>query len=110
VDRRLAWLVVAFGLLVLLGAGIGFAKGSTASLASGGPIGVGIVVAGALSLRGMRAGPPAALALSALTAGVMAWRLATTGSLLPALPVGVLALALFLALLADRRRRTAPGR
>jgi uncharacterized membrane protein (UPF0136 family) len=111
VDRRLAWFVVAFGVLVIVGATIGFVKGSTASLASGGPIGVGLVVAGLLSHRGLRAGPPAALALCALTAVVMAVRLASTGSLLPALPVGVLAVALVVAMLADRRRRSArrPG-
>lgn len=110
-DRRLAWFVVAFGVLVIVGATIGFLKGSTASLASGGPIGAGLVAAGLLSLRGLRFGPPAALALCALTALVMALRLYQTGSLMPALPVVVLAVALVVAMLADRRRRSArrPG-
>jgi uncharacterized membrane protein (UPF0136 family) len=111
VDRRLAWFVVAFGVLVIVGATIGFLKGSSASLASGGPIGVGLVAAGLLSVRGLRIGPPAALALCALTALVMALRLHQTGSLVPALPVGLLAAALVFAILADRRRRSAgrPG-
>ena len=41
-DRRLAWMVVLFGVLVVAGGILGFAKGSVASLASAGPLGLGI--------------------------------------------------------------------
>ena len=104
-DRRLAWMVTLFGALVVAGGIMGFAKGSVASLASAGPLGLGLLACGIAGARGMRAALGAAIALTFLTAAVMAVRLAQTGKLLPSLPVGGLAFALFVALLADRRRQ-----
>jgi uncharacterized membrane protein (UPF0136 family) len=109
-DRRLSWMVVAFGALVVLGGVIGFWKGSAASLASGGSLGLTLAAAGILMVRGVRAAVGAAIALTFVTALLMAWRLHTTGRLVPSLPVGVLAMAIFGALVADRRRRALGGR
>jgi len=107
-DRRLAWMLALFGVLVVAGGILGFAKGSVASLASAGPLGLGILACGLLAVRGARAVSGAAIALTFLTAAVMAVRLTQTGKLVPGLPVGALALALCVALVTDRRRR-APG-
>lgn len=102
-DRRLAGLVVAFGVLVVLGGALGALKGSVASLAAGGTLGLGIAVGGAFLLRGRQAWFPT-IALCFLTAVGMAQRLHASGFFVPSLPVGLMAIALAYALVADRRR------
>lgn len=102
-DRRLSALVVAFGVLVVAGGAFGALKGSVASLAAGGTLGLGIAVGGLFLLRGREAWFPT-IALCFLTAVGMAQRLHATGKLVPSLPVGILAIALAYALVADRRR------
>ncbi|MBL9087173.1 MAG: TMEM14 family protein [Planctomycetia bacterium] len=104
-DRRPATLVLVFGVLVLAGGVIGFLKGSAASLAAGGSIGLGLVACGAAMWAGRRAAILPAIALCFVTAIAMAQRLHATGKLVPNLPVGVLAIALGYVLLAERRRR-----
>jgi len=108
-DRRVSWMVLVFGVLVLAGGVIGSLKGSVASAVAGGAIGLGLVGCGAAMLAGRRAALPA-IALSFVTALAMAQRVYATGKLVPGLPVGVLAVAVTYVLLAERRRRTVAGR
>ena len=104
-DRRFSSMVLVFGALVLAGGVIGWSKGSAASLAAGGSIGLGLIACGAAMWAGRRAAILPAIALCFVTAVAMAQRLHATGKLVPNLPVGVLAVAVGFVLLAERRRR-----
>lgn len=104
-DRRLAWMVVAFGLLVIAGGVIGYSKGSVLSLATAGPLGLLTVAFGVFQLRGARWAARAAFFSCAAVAAVMIERLVSSGKLVPALPVAVLGLGLAFMLL---RKADAP--
>ena len=108
-DRRLAWLVLLFGALLVGGAILAFARGSVAEVVPAGTLGLGLVATGGMALRGKRAVLGAAISLTFLTAALMAVRLHQTERLLPSLPVGLLAFCLCAALVGERRRRAPPA-
>lgn len=104
-DKRLAWMVVGFGLLVIGGGVMGYvAKGSTASIATAGPIGALLSVFGVFALRGAPWARWASCGGCATVAAVMLSRFLRTGALVPALPVAVLGLGLAIVLLRGGRR------
>jgi hypothetical protein len=96
-------MVVAFGVLVLANGAIGAMRGDVAAAGPGGVLGLGLIACG-LALVLARRAVLAGIALCFLTAVAMADHLHRTARLVPALPVGVLAVALGYALLAERRR------
>jgi hypothetical protein len=103
VDRRLSWMVVAFGVLVLASGVIGAMRGVVADVGAGGVLGLGLIACGLVLVFGRHAAL-AGVALCFLTAFAMAVRLHRTEALVPALPLGVLAVALGYALMSERRR------
>ena len=99
-DKRLSWIVVGYGVLVIAGGIIGYAKaGSVLSLATAVPLGLLTVVFGALQLRGVRWAHRAAFFSCAAVAAVMIERLVSSGKIVPAVPVATLGLALAFLLL-----------
>lgn len=93
-DKRLAWMVVLFGALVVAGGVIGYAKGSTTSLLTAGPLGLLIIAFGGLGLRGVAWARRAAGMACATVAAVMLSRLIQTGNLMPGAPVAALGISL----------------
>jgi uncharacterized membrane protein (UPF0136 family) len=106
VDKRLAWMVVGFGLLVIAGGVIGYTKGSTASLITAGPMGLLVTGFGLLALRGAPWARRAACYACAAVAAVMLSRLIQTGKVIPSAPVAALGLALAAALFRSDRKAT----
>lgn len=104
-DRRLAALVVAFGVLVVAGGTLGAIKGSVASIAVAGPIGLGLLGSGVAMLRGLAKARVVAMGLCLATALVMGGRAAMTGKAMPGVPVGILGLALGAVLASASRGR-----
>lgn len=98
-DKRLSWMVVGYGILVVIGGVIGFAKGSLASLLTAVPLGVATAVFGGFQLKGSRWALRAAFFTCAATAALMIQRLVETGKIVPAVPVATLGLALAFVLL-----------
>ena len=109
-DKRLSWMVLAYGVLVVIGGLIGYlAKGSLLSILTAGPLGLATAAFGSLQLRGARWAVRAAFFSCAAIAAVMIERYMSSGKLLPAVPVATLGLALAFVLLktADALRREA---
>lgn len=104
-DRRLAAFVVAFGVLVVAGGTLGAIKGSVASIAVAGPIGLGLLGSGVAMLQGRAKARVVAMALCLATAVVMGARAVMTGKAMPGVPVGILGLALGAVLASARRSR-----
>jgi hypothetical protein len=104
IDRRLAWMVVAFGVLVTATGVVGALQGSVAAAGAGGVLGVGIGAAGLAMVAGRRIAVAASLVLCVLVALAMLQRMHETGRALPAAPGGILSVALAYALGAERRR------
>ena len=102
-DKRLSFLVVLFGLLVIAGGVIGYSKGSTASLWTAGPMGALILVFGVLTLRAVPWARRAACVACAAVAAVMLSRVIHTGHLLPGVPVAALGLSLAAVLFRSER-------
>lgn len=105
-DKRLAWMVVGFGLLVIAGGVIGYTKGSTASLITAGPMGLVVTGSGVLALRGTPWARRAACYACATVAAVMLSRLIQTGKLIPGAPVAALGFALAAVLFRSDRKPT----
>ena len=103
-DKRLAWMVVGFGLLVIAGGVIGYTKGSTASLITAGPMGLVVTGFGVLALRGAPWARRAACVACAAVAGLMLSRLIQTGKLIPGAPVAALGLSLAVVLFRNGRK------
>lgn len=96
-------MVAGLGGLLLVDAVGGALRGAVGVAGPGGILGLALVAAGASLALGARVGL-AATALCFLAAVLMADRLHRTQRLLPALPVGVLAVALGYAVFSERRR------
>jgi hypothetical protein len=111
IDRRIAWLVLGLATLLAALALLGFARGSVVEAGPAAVVAVGLFAAGvALALR-RRAAERVALGLCFAAAVAMAARATQSGRVLPALPVGALALALAWTIAAERRRvRARQGR
>ncbi len=104
-DKRLSWMVVLFGVLVVAGGVIGYTKGSTESLLTAGPMGLLIVGCGAMALRGAHWARRVACIACAAVAALMLSRIIQTGKLLPGAPV--VALGVSLAAVLFRKNRPA---
>jgi uncharacterized membrane protein (UPF0136 family) len=105
-DKRLSWMVVAYGLLVIAGGIIGYASaGSRASLWTAVPLGTATTVFGVFLLRGARWALRAGFFSCAAVAAVMIERLVSSGKIMPAVPVAALGLGLAFLLL---RKADAP--
>lgn len=79
------WIVMAYGLLVLLGGMIGFATvHSTPSLIMGTIFSVGLIVSSVLMFKGKKNGEISAQLLSAVLAIFFAYRFILTGKMMPA--------------------------
>ena len=93
-DKRLFWMVIAFGVLVLAGGAIGYSAGSTASMVTAGPL-AGLMWGFALlTNRGVPWARRATCITCATVAAIMLSRTIQTGHLLPGIPVAALGLAL----------------
>jgi len=103
VDRRLASMLVVLGAVLAADGAIAASKGAVEVAGPGLVVGLALLATGvALVLR--RRVLFAGIALCFLAALAMADRLHRTARLVPALPLGILAVALGYALLAERRR------
>ncbi|MBI3076621.1 MAG: hypothetical protein HYY85_06490 [Deltaproteobacteria bacterium] len=91
---------VVYGVLVLAGGIMGFARArSRASLLTGGPSGLALVLAGLATLWGWVGGPPAAAALTAALALFFGYRFLRSRAFMPGGLMGVLSLAALVVLL-----------
>jgi len=105
-DKRLFWMVMLFGVLVLAGGLIGWSKGSAASAITASPL-AGLMWAFALlSRRGVAWARRATCIACATVGAVMLSRTIQTGHLLPGIPVAALGLALAAVLFRNDRPAT----
>jgi hypothetical protein len=106
-DRRLTWMVLGLAGLLLALAARGVARASAVEAGPAGVLGIGLLGAGIGLLWRRRVAERIALVLSFFAAAAMAARATESGRVVPALPVGLVALALAWAILAERRRLAA---
>ncbi len=110
-DRRLAWLLLGYAGLILLGGVVGLTRGSGAALAMGAPAALGCGIAAGAGLRGVRAAARIGFFSCALAIATGIQAALETGRWIPSLPTVVLGfgLALFCATPKRPAPPTTPG-